>query len=713
MSQYNCHRERVPMTTPTITKFMLGASAFCLLAACDGNFSAPPQVISPPPPVADTQAPTVTMTASKTDPKGGETVILDATVTDDTDTGLSADLACDGGDLRGEFLKLPLVESEETITCDATASDSAGNTGSTSLSLTISPTTSTVALATEQSEFVQGEVGVLFVENVALGENRYAGKIGETDVTLTNTFGNSLSVGIPLDLAAGDYVLSFEIDGALYTFPVTVAEAETVADPVGVITSYLQDHIDSINNLIAEPGFEAAEVAALEERRENFFAFIDSIDQQATDDLQNVAKVIAANYDLGGTDTQKNASDGVSQETSAVCQKIFLGEEPNRAAEAAYFVGNFAMVIFDGFDRMLGDLVGNEQTERRSNPYLAKMRSSSKKLLSTKERCTKALLYKSRSTVLGVRGKVIDPQVVYEKALYKETDQTFIDQELAGIELLEETELYEEIYDAFVSQVARLRSLVESFDIVPQSLLSELDALEPTSTTIVQENVFLGAVTPGTIGGQLNYSGGVGEALFTFTGDDIDSLADGVAFTYELNDGSETYGTFDALLTATPSAANAMVTIKSNDPTQFDVPAYGSRLEVTSQPQKGRVDVIDENTLQYTYEGDDLETQDELKYTAILGEQRADEATVFLEIDKEDPFDCDRFVEKVVGEWSVFSPGSETDAYTAHFTDEVVRYGPDREDYFIGEYRLPTQTYTFRWRVIEVGPDAPTRLRTH
>ena len=85
------------------------------LNACGGSATSTP----PPPPavVADTTPPSVSISASKLNIEGGETVILSFAAEDDSGEAVETALECDGGDLRQEFLITQETQENFEIVC--------------------------------------------------------------------------------------------------------------------------------------------------------------------------------------------------------------------------------------------------------------------------------------------------------------------------------------------------------------------------------------------------------------------------------------------------------------------------------------------------------------------------------------------------------------------------------------------------------------------
>ena len=87
------------------------------LNACGGSATSTPPPPPPPAVVADTTPPSVSISASKLNIEGGETVILSFAAEDDSGEAVETALECDGGDLRQEFLITQETQENFEIVC--------------------------------------------------------------------------------------------------------------------------------------------------------------------------------------------------------------------------------------------------------------------------------------------------------------------------------------------------------------------------------------------------------------------------------------------------------------------------------------------------------------------------------------------------------------------------------------------------------------------
>lgn len=120
-----------------------------VLSACGGggsNTSPPP----PPPPAADTQAPSVSFSPGTLSVESGMTGDSTLTATDNVGVTSGPTVSCTNGgsfDVAGNTFTAATVTSETTSVCTATASDAAGNEGTATLTVTMTPPPQTITLS--------------------------------------------------------------------------------------------------------------------------------------------------------------------------------------------------------------------------------------------------------------------------------------------------------------------------------------------------------------------------------------------------------------------------------------------------------------------------------------------------------------------------------------------------------------------------------------
>ena len=114
-------------------------SCATILSACGGGSSSTPPPPPPPPPAADTQAPAVSFSNSSIVVDSGGTASSSLSATDNIGVTSGPTVTCTVGAFSGGTYSAPDVSSQTQASCEAVASDAAGNQASATLSITINP----------------------------------------------------------------------------------------------------------------------------------------------------------------------------------------------------------------------------------------------------------------------------------------------------------------------------------------------------------------------------------------------------------------------------------------------------------------------------------------------------------------------------------------------------------------------------------------------
>ena len=124
-----------------IAEIIAVMSVLALATACGGGGSSSnPATPVPPPAMTDTTAPTVMFDPATGSVLTGQTFAATLTATDDVGVTSGPDVNCsNGGSFANNLFTAPDVTTETTSVCTATASDAAGNEGSATLTMTVTP----------------------------------------------------------------------------------------------------------------------------------------------------------------------------------------------------------------------------------------------------------------------------------------------------------------------------------------------------------------------------------------------------------------------------------------------------------------------------------------------------------------------------------------------------------------------------------------------
>jgi len=181
----------------------LSLASALLLSACGGgggggSTSAPPP--QPPAPVADTTAPTITISAGTTNLQSGQNTSLTISATDNVRVTTGPTVSCTNDGVynaTANTFTAPIVSAETTSVCTVTASDAAGNEASETISFTITPDT-TNPEASFSPTTLSVEANMTGSSVLAVSDN--AALAGAATVSCTN--GGSFDVSSNLFTAA-------------------------------------------------------------------------------------------------------------------------------------------------------------------------------------------------------------------------------------------------------------------------------------------------------------------------------------------------------------------------------------------------------------------------------------------------------------------------------------------------------------------------------
>ena len=126
----------------TLPNAIIGVTALALLSACGGGGSSPSSP-PPPPPPADTSAPSLSFDPAELRVVSGETGSSTLSSTDNIGITSGPTVSCtNGGSFADGVFTAPEVTENTTSICTATAGDAAGNTGTATLTVTVTRKTS-------------------------------------------------------------------------------------------------------------------------------------------------------------------------------------------------------------------------------------------------------------------------------------------------------------------------------------------------------------------------------------------------------------------------------------------------------------------------------------------------------------------------------------------------------------------------------------------
>ncbi|QNA85213.1 hypothetical protein G4G27_15310 [Sphingomonas sp. So64.6b] len=593
-------------------------------------------------PAGDTQAPVLTLAAPATI-EGGQTVALNATVTDNVSTGLTPAITCTGGTLTGTMLATPVVTAATTITCTATATDAAGNRGSASVSISVQPTTATLAPASGLDTLRAGQFGLLVAANLPLTEESYTGTLDGNPVTLLRGGADALGFAVPGNLAAGAHRLNVTIGTRSYSFTINTTAAPAVGDAKTVVRDALTASKASIDALLAADGatMTSAVRAILTDYSAKLGTGLSQIDGFTAAELADMAIVLQANSVTaaslrtnGGARQRASAISITSCDLAAVAAGVAVtgvvaltiggkltirtGTVPGvlvgvvlslPGAIAAGYAAGLAMEAAYGHcvDEVSAAIKPADQGQsgRRAKNYVA------------------AIAVANRT---GFRNKVASNFTVEVK---KAVDP-------ASVGLLATT------YSLFAQAIG-------SLTFAPEALKRTVKPFVPEySETVPSAQISLGAISVGTIAGSKGGSGDI--VTLTFKTTETQPAEQNVNFDFVLNNsGGQPINVPAQLIIALPGADDAAISTTQDELVSSTVQVRGAdTLEVVTQPAHGTVTLRDSGAFAYT-PADRYFGSDSFTYRARNAEGVSRTATVAITV-----------VRKFDGQWNMTSRTTTT-----------------------------------------------------
>ncbi|HEX8414797.1 MAG TPA: hypothetical protein VF637_13055, partial [Sphingomicrobium sp.] len=245
----------------------------------------------------DLIAPTVTLSSPKSTIEGGEALLISVLGTDDRDSTVPTTLTCDGGTLVGNVLTTSSTTNDLQIICRGSATDTAGNTGSGTLTIAVRPTSSSVALGSGYTALSVGQFGIVLADNLTLDQPSYQGSIDGRSVTLTRSLSNTLMYEVPRGTPAGSQRLNFAVGAKSYSLPVAVTEEPAIADPVMTVRTFFQDRLSHLNSYTDAQlaSMSAAERAEIADAKSQIGFLINNLGAQPADELRDAARFLTLN----------------------------------------------------------------------------------------------------------------------------------------------------------------------------------------------------------------------------------------------------------------------------------------------------------------------------------------------------------------------------------------------------------------------------------
>lgn len=610
----------------TISTLMaLGA----ITAACSGGGAGTVDARDGTPPVVTLSAPSLTI-------EGGETAAITLTANDETDGALTGTITCNGGTVAGNLLVTSPVTADTSITCTGTATDKAGNRGTGTITFTIKATVASLAPAADRITLAQGQIGVLFAQDLPLDQASYQGDIDGQAITLTPATASGLAYAIPEGLAPGTHRLSVTVGGHRYSYEITVTAAPAIADPKAVVRSVLTDMRTQMDALLASDGatMTAAQKAKVTEYRDGLAEGLAQIDTISAASLKTLALHFQVNgvYNAGG--------QGAAGYSDAECDAAQLQFVANVIDTVAY-VGIAAVALSvpePVVTKIFGVVMGAKGLRS-----LARTVGSVGSLLDKCIDTSKFSLESSESS-----GSSLGNKALFVRATAAEERYGFRNKKARSFRVAHELMMEPSRAAKARLTMQRFTDALAKLPYVPDEVTAAVGSFYTEKTEYVPAaQVSLGGISDGRISGS---KGGSGDTITLTFRAAPDVTVEAIDFSFSLGIPGESPITLPARLSLSlPDAQDAAVTLIQGRAVQSNVQVTAAEsIEILDAPDHGNATISPEGLLSYTPSGLYFGA-DSLKYRAVNGDGYSRTATVLFTIDRQ--FD---------GLWSIHSVSTTT-----------------------------------------------------
>jgi hypothetical protein len=577
-------------------------------------------------PTGDTQAPSLVITAPASI-EGGETVALAVAVTDNVDTGLTPTLSCNGGTLTGSLLVTTPVTADTVIRCTATATDKAGNTGTTAVNITVKKTVATLGLAEGSGTFAAGQYGLLTAGNLPLTEASYQGKLDGAAITLSRNGAGFLVFGVPTDLAAGAHAIVVTIGSRTYSVAITSTAAPSIADPKTAVRTALTASKNSIDALIASSG--ASMTATV---RAQFASYstqlgqgIAQIDTMSASDLSKLAISLQANdvFQPGFETSAARASLSVAQASSGLsdCQKAAgVATLKTLAWSVALVGGGIVAITPGGFTQVLGIamIAAAYYKIDKTADYIV----SAYNLCTTE---TGAQVESSNTTqaIQASGSRYVQPLAVAQRYGFKNnTPQNFTVKRTLGLEPT--------VAGSINGAIGTFEAAIGTSFFSSAAGVTRVGALTPERSELVpSSDITLGSISSSLVTGTKTGSG----TAVTLTFKTASTTEANIDFDFVLNRANGTPISVPAQLTiGLPGADDAAIEVTQGLPATTVLQVRGqTSVEIVTQPGHGSATLSNAGLLTYTPSGQYF-GPDQLTYRARNASGVSTTATVLIAV---------------------------------------------------------------------------------
>lgn len=566
----------------------------------------------------DGTAPVVTLTAASLTIEGGETAAITMAANDETDGSLTGTLTCNGGTVAGNLLVTSVVSADTSITCTGSATDKAGNTGTSTITFTVKATVASLAPGTDAIRLSQGQIGVLFAQNLPLTAESYQGDIDGQAITLVPATASALAYAIPEGMAAGAHRLSVTLGGKRYSYAITVTAAPEIADPKAAVRDVLTAMHAQMNALLASDGaaMSDAQRARITEYRDGMADVLAQIDTISAAGL----KTLALHYQANGLYSQGRATLAYDEAKCDEEQRRFALNVIDTVAYVGLTAVAFA-VPEPLVTKAFGIVMGAKSVQSLSRTLAS--------IVSLLDYCIDGSKFtlESSSSEQGNRALTV-------RAVAVETRYGFQNKKARSFRVAHNLVMEPSRAAKARQTVGRFADALAKLPYVPANVSAAVNGFYTEKTEYVPAaQVALGGISDGRITGS---KGGAGETVtLSFTAAP-DVTVSAIDFNFSLGILGEAPVALPARLSLSlPDAQDAAITLIQGNSVQSNVQVTAAdRIEIVETPAHGTATISPEGALSYTPSGQYF-GGDSLKYRAVNADGSSRTATVLFTINRQ------------------------------------------------------------------------------
>lgn len=560
--------------------------------------------------------PVVSLSASSTTVEGGETVVFSATATDAAKASLPVTITCNGGTLTGNILVTARTDTDGTITCTGTASDSSGRQGTGTATITVKKTVAVMELANKPS-MVQGEFGALMVDGIALPETSYQGKLGDQTITLYRGSASSLNFVIPTNLAPGSYPLSVQIGQKQYSFTLQISPSAAQSSARQTVSTEINRAISQIDSLLASDGSQMTDnqKGIYQGYREQLNTALTQLGGMSEADVTTLAQLITPN--IGAPNA---AQFSAVEYDDAACNSSMVRFLAAKNLAAVRLITGLALIVIP--DATLTKLAG----------LVVFIQAA-------------AAIEEAKASVQNLVNKCVDEQQFDLEAANNVQFQALVPATTVGatfgfdnkvsksFRLKETKRLNDSVADKIQSGFKQLVDLIAQLPYVPDSLSNVMtDFAREKVTYIPASAISLDSVSNSSILGAKGGSGDTISLVFSYVGD---PPSDNVPFSFTLSTNAEPLTFGGQLSIKLPSAEDAAVTTIQGKAVSSQLQVLGAEsIEVVQAAAHGTATIGIDGLLSYTPSGEYFGT-DQVLFRARNSNGVSRTATVLLTINRQ------------------------------------------------------------------------------